>query len=73
MTSVADIPRARTPAGGWTEFPPPVLAGCDDPLVEGAPDLRGVWRTVSVDAQPAVIVRAAATATHRIIIDTLHG
>jgi len=49
VTGVADIPTAYTPAGGWTEFPAPVLAGCDDPLVDGAPDLRGVWRTVSVE------------------------
>lgn len=41
-----EIPVARTPPGGWRgdDWPAPVLAGCDDPLVEGAPDLRGVWR-----------------------------
>ncbi len=41
-----DIPVAKTPAQGWTgsDWPPPVLAGCDEPLVDGAPDLRGVWR-----------------------------
>jgi hypothetical protein len=44
----SDIPVAFTPEGGWTEFPPPVLAACDEPLVEGAPDLRGVWRTIGV-------------------------
>jgi hypothetical protein len=31
-------------------MPPPVLAGCDEPLVDGAPDLRGTWRVVAVDA-----------------------
>jgi hypothetical protein len=31
-------------------MPPPVLAGCDDPLVAGAPDLRGSWRVVAVDS-----------------------
>jgi hypothetical protein len=31
-------------------MPPPVLAGCDEPLVDGAPDLRGTWRIVTVDA-----------------------
>jgi hypothetical protein len=42
----ADIPVAKTPAQGWTgaDWPAPVLAGCDEPLVDGAPDLRGVWR-----------------------------
>jgi hypothetical protein len=30
-------------------MPPPVLAGCDEPLVAGAPDLRGLWRVVDVD------------------------
>lgn len=42
----ADIPVAKTPAAGWqgSDWPAPVLADCDEPLVEGAPDLRGVWR-----------------------------
>jgi hypothetical protein len=30
-------------------MPPPVLAGCDEPLVDGAPDLRGLWRIVDID------------------------
>ncbi len=54
MTSVDDIPVAFTPPGGWETMPPPVLAGCDDPLVDGAPDLRGTWRTIEVlvDGEP---------------------
>jgi hypothetical protein len=44
-----DIPVAHTPPGGWTTLPPPVLAGCDEPLARGAPDLRGLWRVVAVD------------------------
>ena len=40
----SDVSMANTPKGGWTEFPPPVLAGCDEPLAEGAVDMRGVWR-----------------------------
>ena len=42
----ADIPVAKTPKEGWrgADWPPPVLAGCDEPLVDDAPDLRGVWR-----------------------------
>ena len=46
---VDEIPVAHTPPGGWTELPPPVLAGCDEPLVAGAPDLRGTWKVVAVD------------------------
>jgi hypothetical protein len=50
--TVDDIPVAHTPPGGWSgEFPPPVLAGCSEPIVAGAPDLRGVWKVVAlVDA-----------------------
>jgi hypothetical protein len=45
-----DIPVAHTPPGGYgTEMPSPVLAACQEPLVEGAPDLRGLWRAVSVE------------------------
>ena len=42
----ADIPVAKTPKQGWSgsDWPAPVLLGCDEPLVDGAPDLRGVWR-----------------------------
>lgn len=47
MTHVHDIPTAHTPPGGYgTEMPPLILAGCTDPLVEGAPDLRGLWKVV---------------------------
>ena len=47
--SVDEIPVAYTPTGGWTgAMPAPVLAGCTDPLVAGAPDLRGLWRVVEV-------------------------
>jgi len=45
---VDDIPVAHTPPGGFgATFPPPVLADCDTPLVDGAPDLRGLWRTIT--------------------------
>jgi hypothetical protein len=47
---VDDIPVAHTPEGGWTEMPAPVLAACTEPLVAGAPDLRGMWKLVSVSA-----------------------
>jgi hypothetical protein len=52
---VDEIPVANTPPGGWTgAFPEPVLADCDDPLVDGAPDLRGMWTVaeVLVDGNP---------------------
>ncbi|NKB40155.1 MAG: hypothetical protein GKR86_03700 [Ilumatobacter sp.] len=46
LLKAADIPVAKTPEQGWSgsDWPAPVLAGCDEPLVDGAPDLRGVWR-----------------------------
>ena len=45
---VDDIPIAHTPTGGFgATFPPPVLAGCDTPLVAGAPDLRGLWQAIA--------------------------
>jgi hypothetical protein len=48
--SVDTIPVAHTPPGGYGEtMPEPVLSGCTEPLVDGAPDLRGVWKVVQVD------------------------
>jgi hypothetical protein len=49
-----DIPVAHTPPGGYgDEMPPPVLASCTEPLVAGAPDLRGLWRAVAVEVDGA--------------------
>ena len=57
MNSVRDISVAHTPSGGYGDhsvapydrkFPEPVLAGCDEPLADGAPDLRGTWRAFEV-------------------------
>ena len=51
-----DIPVAKTPPGGYgAVMPPPILGGCTEALADGAPDLRGLWRVVSVevDGQPA--------------------
>lgn len=46
-----DIPVAHTPEGGWGDtMPPPILAGCTEPLVDGAPDLAGLWQVVEVEA-----------------------
>lgn len=45
--SANDIPVAHTPPGGYgAKFPKPVLAACTEPIVAGAPDLRGLWRTL---------------------------
>lgn len=45
-----DIPVAHTPPGGFHEtFPVPVLATCTEPLVDGAPDLRGHWRAIHME------------------------
>jgi hypothetical protein len=50
MPGVDEIPVAHTPPGGWRgEMPPPVLAGCTDPLSPDAPDLRGLWEVFAVD------------------------
>lgn len=39
-----DAPVVKTPPGRWSDWPPLVLSECDEPLVDGAPDLRGVWQ-----------------------------
>ena len=45
-----DIPVVHTPEGGYgDQMPPPILAGCTEPLADGAPDLRGTWRAISVE------------------------
>lgn len=45
-----DIPVAHTPPGGYgATLPPPILAECTEPLVDGAPDLRGTWEVVAVE------------------------
>lgn len=49
MTLASEIPTTFTPPGGWTDMPPPILAGCTEPLVPGAPDLRGIWKALSVE------------------------
>jgi hypothetical protein len=48
------IPVAHTPPGGYgDDFPAPVLAGCTEPLVNGAPDLRGMWKSIDVTVNGA--------------------
>ncbi len=54
--SADEIPVAHTPPGGYRdEFPEPVLAGCSEQLVTGAPDLRGTWEVVEVVADGGVV------------------
>jgi hypothetical protein len=56
MSCCEEVPVAHTPPGGYgSEIPPPVLEGCPESLVEGAPDLRGLWRaqSIEVDGAPA--------------------
>jgi len=49
-TTVDQVPVAHTPPGGYGDvMPPAVLAGCTEPMVGGAPDLRGLWSVVSVE------------------------
>ena len=56
------VPVAHTPPGGYGDvFPPPVLAGCADELIAGAPDLRGLWQVTSV------VVNGVDDPSHRAI------
>jgi len=51
------IPVAHTPPGGYGRtFPKPVLARCRVPLVQGAPDLRGIWKVESITTRSGVPV-----------------
>lgn len=53
--SVEGIPVAHTPEGGYGDtMPPPVLADCADPLVDGAPDLAGLWQITEVERDGVV-------------------
>jgi hypothetical protein len=52
MLTADEIPVAHTPEGGWRgEMPPPILAGCREALHPDAPDLRGLWRAISVETE----------------------
>lgn len=42
-----EIPKAYTPECGIRQWPAPILAGCTEPLPEGAADLRGLWQAES--------------------------
>ena len=43
----ADIPKGNTPGCSYDHFPLPILAQCTEPLIDGADDLRGLWRGIS--------------------------
>jgi len=46
-----DIPVAFTPTGGYGDrMPPPVLAGCTEPVPRTAPRMHGLWRVVEVES-----------------------
>lgn len=50
MTTIDEIPVAHTPPGGYGgTMPPPILGGCNEPLPDAAPDLRGMWQVVTVE------------------------
>ena len=56
------IPVAKTPPGGYGDtFPEPVLAECTEPIVAGAPDMRGLWTVAEV------LVDGVALPEHRIL------
>lgn len=42
----ADIPKGNTPGCSYSHFPLPILAECTEPLIEGAADIRGLWKGV---------------------------
>ena len=42
----ADIPKGNTPGCAYERFPMPILADCTEPLVDGAQDIRGLWKAV---------------------------
>jgi hypothetical protein len=57
-----DVPVAHTPPGGYGDtLPGPVLAGCTEAVVEGAPDLRGTWEIVEVSVEGQVVEDHPAT------------
>lgn len=41
-----DIPKGNTPGCAYSHFPMPILAECTEPLIEGAQDIRGLWKAV---------------------------
>ena len=52
-----DFPQGHTPNCGYEVFPKPILAGCTEPLPEGATDMRGLWMATRSDGSPGHIER----------------
>jgi hypothetical protein len=62
---VNDIPVAHTPRGGYGSiFPKLVLSGCSEPLVAGAPDLRGMWQVIEVESKGASVPKTHSAYRH---------
>ncbi|MCP3992659.1 MAG: hypothetical protein GY929_00950 [Actinomycetia bacterium] len=53
--TIDSIPVAFTPAGGWSDWPRPILAGCNEPRPDGAPDLDGFWQTIEASIDGEVV------------------
>jgi len=69
--NAADIPVAHSPPGGYgAKFPAPVLAACTEPLTPGAPDLRGLWKTLRAEQVEAPGWRPLAIAKF-VLLDAL--
>ncbi|MCP3856648.1 MAG: hypothetical protein GY698_18195 [Actinomycetia bacterium] len=49
--TIDSTPVAFTPSGAWTDWLPPIVAGCSEPRPEGAPDLGGFWQTIGFTAR----------------------
>ena len=57
-----DIPVRHTPTGGFgADFPEPILAECTESLVEGAVDMRGLWRVTEA------VVDGKVVPDHRVV------
>lgn len=63
--SVNDTAVAHTPPGGWTEWPGPILAGCEAPLVEGVHDVAEFDKVTEI--------RVIATYENGVHVLRLHG
>jgi len=48
------IAKGNTPGCAYDHFPLPVLAGCTEPLVEDADDIRGLWIGVGGDGNAKI-------------------
>ena len=66
-----DFPQGHTPNCGYQSFPMPILAGCTEPLAEGATDMRGLWLSEpGPDARPPHVERIEQCG-NRFVVTTL--